>query len=206
MQIIDLSVSLDEQTPIYPGDPETKLEQISTVENDGHFDTYLSTVTHTGTHIDAPAHMIQAGKTLGKFPISHFVGRGVYIKVENNTFDIEIIEQANIQAGDIVLFNTNMIDHYGESTYWQDRPAMTEEIAQYLVDKKVKMVGLDTGSADSKGSAGHPIHITLLNGNVLIMENMTNLAQLEGKNFTVYALPLKLDVDGAPTRAIAVIS
>jgi arylformamidase len=206
MQVIDLSVLLSEETPVYPGDPETKLEKISTVENDGHFDTYLSMVTHTGTHIDAPAHMLADGKTLDKFPASHFVGRGVYIKVENNTFDLESVKRAGIQAGDIVLFNTNMSDHYYETGYWQDRPAMSEEIAQYLVNQKVKMVGLDTGSADPKGSDGHPIHATLLRGEVLIIENMTNLAQLEGKQFNVYALPLKLDVDGAPARAIAVIS
>jgi arylformamidase len=205
MQIIDLSVLLNEQTPVYPGDPATQLDRISTVEKDGHFDTYLSMVTHTGTHIDAPAHMLAAGKTLNEFPIEHFVGRGVYIKVENNTFDLDTIKQVDIQAGDIVLFNTNTSDYYGESAYWQDRPAMSKEIAQYLTDKKVQMVGLDTGSADAKGSGGHPIHTTLLGGNVLIIENMTNLAQLEGKDFMVYALPLKLDVDGAPARAIAVI-
>jgi arylformamidase len=206
MEIIDLSVLLNEQTPVYPGDPETKLEQITTVENDGHFDTYLSTVTHTGTHIDAPAHMIEGGKTLNEFPISYFAGRGVYIQVEDNTFDLEPVKQADIQAGDIVLFNTSMSDQYGEPSYWQNRPAMTEEIARYLVSKRVHMVGLDTGSADAKGSDGHPIHKTLLSGDVLIIENMTNLAELEGKNFTVYALPLKLDVDGSPARAIAVIN
>lgn len=202
---MDLSVLLNEQTPVYPGDPETKLERITTVENDGHFDTYLSTVTHTGTHIDAPAHMLAHGKTLNEFPINHFVGRGVYIKVKNNTFDLESVKQADIRAGDIVLFNTNMSDHYGEPAYWQYRPAMPETIAQYLVDKKVHVVGLDTGSADAKGSDGHPIHTTFLGGDVLIIENMTNLAKLEGRQFTVYALPLKLDVDGAPTRVIAVI-
>jgi arylformamidase len=205
MQIIDLSVLLNEQTPVYPGDPETKLETITTVEDDGHFDTYLSTVTHTGTHIDAPAHMLAGGKTLNEFPASHFVGRGVYVNVQNNTFDLEAVKRADIRAGDIVLFSTNMSDNYQEPSYWQDRPAMSEDIARHLVDQKIQMVGLDTGSADAKGSDGHPIHKTLLRGDVLIIENMTNLAQLKGKTFTVYALPLNLDVDGSPARAIAVV-
>lgn len=203
MQIVDLSVLLSEKTPVYPGDPETKLETISTVGKDGHLDSFLSTVTHTGTHIDAPAHMLAGGKTLGDFPISHFVGRGVYVRVENNTFDLETVKKTDIQEDDIVLFHTGMSECYGEPSYWQDRPAMSKEIAEYLVEQKVRMVGFDTGSADPKGSDGHPIHKTLLAGDVLIIENMANLDQLAGKNFTVYALPLKLNVDGAPTRVIA---
>ena len=96
-----------------------------------------------------------------------------------------------------------MSDHYHESIYFDNIPAMSEEVARYLVDSKVKMVGLDTGSADNREH--YPIHKILLGGDVLIIENMTNLTQLAGKEFTVYALPLKLEVDGAPTRAIAEI-
>ncbi len=201
MPIVDLSVVLNEQTPVYPGDPDTKLEAIAAIEQDGHVDHYLSTVTHTGTHIDAPMHMLPGGKSLDQFPIDQFVGRGRYIRVENNEFDLENVKEAGIQAGDIVLFHTGMGDHYHEPVYFEKIPAMPEEVAQYLVDCKVKMVGLDTGSADNKKD--HPVHKILLGGDVLIIENMTNLAQLEGKEFTVYALPLKLEVDGAPTRAIA---
>jgi arylformamidase len=205
MKIIDLSVLLSADTPVYPGDPATKLEKITTVEQDGVMDHYLSTDTHTGTHIDAPAHMIAGAKTLGQLPIDHFVGPGKYIEVIDNQFDLEAVKAADIQAGDIVLFHTGMSDYYGEDRYWTDRPAMSEEIAQYLVNCQAKMVGLDTGSADAKGSGNHPIHKILLGGEVLIIENMTNLASLADKRFTVYALPLKLDVDGAPTRAIAAI-
>lgn len=201
MQIVDLSVVLNEQTPVYPGDPETKLETITTISNDGHVDHYLSTVTHTGTHIDAPMHMLADGKGLGQFPIDHFVGRGRYIKVKDNNFDLETVKGAGIQAGDVVLFHTGMSDYYYEPVYFNKIPAMPEEVAQYLVDSKVKMIGLDTGSADNKKA--HPVHKILLGGDVLIIENMTNLSRLAGKEFTVYALPLKLEVDGAPTRVIA---
>jgi kynurenine formamidase len=203
MQIVDLSVVLNEQTPVYPGDPETKFETITTVEQDGHTDHYISVVNHTGTHIDAPMHMLAGGKGLSDFPIDYFVGRGVYIKVENNNFDLESVKKADIKAGDIVLFHTGMSDHYHAPVYFENIPAMSGEVAQYLVDSKVKMVGLDTGSADNQEN--HPIHKTLLGGDILIIENMTNLAQLAGKKFIVYALPLKLEVDGAPTRAIAII-
>jgi arylformamidase len=204
MQVIDLSVVVNEQTPVYPGDPKIKLEKLTTIEWDGSTDHYISTDNHTGTHIDAPMHMLAGGKSLDKFPIDHFVGRGRYIRVENGNFDLEAIKVANLEAGDIVLFHTGMSDRYSDPEYFGDIPAMSAEAAQYLVDCRVKMVGLDTGSADNHDK-DHPIHKLLLGNDVLIIENMTNLALLAGKEFTVYALPLKLDIDGAPARVIAVI-
>jgi len=96
-----------------------------------------------------------------------------------------------------------MSEHYHESVYFEDYPVISEEIAQYLVERKVKMVGVDAGSIDI--ADGFPIHKILLAGDVLIIENLTNLNQLIGKDFTVYALPIKLDVDGAPARVIAAV-
>lgn len=80
---------------------------------------------------------------------------------------------------------------------------MTEAIAKYMLAKGVKIVGLDTYSADQDKS--FPIHKTLLTGEVLIIENLTNLAKLKGKEFKIYALPLKLEIDGAPARVVAEI-
>jgi hypothetical protein len=78
-----------------------------------------------------------------------------------------------------------------------------QEVAKYLVDAKVKMVGVDTCSVDNQD--GFPIHKILLAGKVLIIENLTNLNQLTGKDFKVYALPLNLQIDGSPARVIAEI-
>lgn len=81
---------------------------------------------------------------------------------------------------------------------------MSQEVAEYLVEKKVKMVGLDTCSADNQDN--FPIHKTLLSGGVLIIENLTNLSKLQGSDFKVYALPLNLQIDGSPTRVVAEIA
>jgi len=91
--------------------------------------------------------------------------------------------------------------NYHEAIYFEDYPAMPVEIANYLVGKKVKMVGVDACSVDNKD--GFPIHKILLSGNVLIIENLTNLSKLAGKNFKAYALPINLQIDGAPARVIA---
>ncbi len=200
MKLIDLSVKLNEATPVYPGDPATKIEPAGVLEKDGYADHYISMGTHVGTHIDAPAHMISGGLTLDKLHIEQFVGPGKYIAVANS-FVLETVKQANLQAGDIVLFHTGMSDKYYDPVYFEDYPAMSEEIAKYLVDRKVRMVGVDTCSVDNID--GFPIHKILLGAGVLIIENLTNLGELSGKEFKVYALPLKLDIDGSPARVIA---
>jgi arylformamidase len=94
-----------------------------------------------------------------------------------------------------------MSDKYHDPIYFEDYPAMSEEVAKYLVEAKIKMVGVDTCSVDNQD--GFPVHKILLAGNVLIIENLTNLTQLTGKDFKVYALPLNLQIDGSPARVIA---
>jgi len=126
------------------------------------------------------------------------------IEVKDGRFDLEKVKQAGIEAGDIVLFNTGMSVHYYNPEYYgNDRPQMSEEVANYLVEKKVKMVGVDMCSPDTEP---FPVHRILLGAGVLIIENLTNLNQLAGKEFRVYALPIKFALDGAPARVIAQIN
>lgn len=200
--IIDLSVPINEQTPVYPGDPSTKVEPAGVLAKDGYNDHYISLGTHVGTHIDAPLHMLEGGLSLDKLPVEQFVGNGQLVEVTGGDFDS--VKQADIKAGDIVLFRTGMSDNYHDPIYFEDYPAMSEEVASFLVEAKVKMVGVDTCSVDNQN--GFPIHKILLAGNVLIIENLTNLKQLTGKNFKVYALPLNLQIDGSPARVIADMS
>ena len=197
--LIDLSVILNGQTPIYPGDPATKIEPAGVLAKDGYTDHYVSIGTHVGTHIDAPMHMLEGGKSLDQVPIDQFVGRGRLVEVSDN--DFSGVKSADIKEGDIVLFHTAMSDKYQDSAYFENYPAMSEEVAKYLVESKVKMIGVDACSVDNQD--GFPIHRILLTGDVLIIENLTNVHELSGKNFTIYALPLRLQVDGSPARVIA---
>lgn len=197
--IVDLSVPLNAKTPIYPGDPTTKIEPAGVLAKDGYCDHYVSVGTHVGTHIDAPMHMLEGGASLDQIPIDRFIGSGQLVEVTGSSFDA--VKSAGIQEDDIVLFCTGMSDKYHEPVYFEDYPAMSKEIAKYLVEAKVKMVGVDACSVDNKD--GFPIHKILLAGKVLIIENLTNLKQLSGKEFNIHALPIKLQIDGAPARVVA---
>ena len=204
MKIIDLSVAVNEDTPAYPGDPKIKIEKIGTFDKDTYNDHKISFGIHSsGTHIDAPFHMVAAGKSLEQIHVSQFVGRGRLIKVDGD-FDLETVKSADIQEEDVILFYTGFSKFYGQDDkyYGDGRPEMTVEIADYLVEKKIKMIGLDMCSPDKEP---FKIHRILLENEILIIENMANLDQLEGKEFTVYALPMNLGLDGGPARVIAQI-
>lgn len=201
MKYIDLTVPLSENTPVYPGDPATVIKPAGVLADDGYCDHYISLGTHVGTHIDAPMHMIQNGKSLDSISIEQFIGPGKYIDARNGNFSA--VKDTDIEAGDIVLLHTNMASQYHNPIYFEDYPAIPDEIADYLISKKVKMVGVDMCSPDHEP---FPIHKKLLGNNILIIENLTNLDKLAGKQFTVYALPIKLDIDGAPARVIAVLN
>lgn len=197
---IDLSVELNEKTPVYPGDSETKIQPAGELEKSGYQDHYVSMGTHVGTHMDAPSHMIAGGKNLDAFPVDKFSGRGVYVNVGSN-FDIAEIQKADIREGDIVLFHTGMSEKYHDPIYFEKYPAMSEEVAKWLVGKKTGMVGVDACSVDNV--EGFPIHKILLGSEVLIIENLTNLGELEGEEFRVHSFPIKLQIDGAPVRVVA---
>ena len=105
--LVDLSVPINEETPVYPGDPKTTIAPAGILSKDGYCDHYVSFGTHAGTHMDAPAHMIHGGKNLNEFPIETFAGRGVRVPVEGK-FNLASIQEHTIQADDIVLFHTGM--------------------------------------------------------------------------------------------------
>lgn len=199
MKIIDLSVPLNNDTSVFPGDPEIKIKEAAVFEKNGYTVHSVCMGTHSGTHVDAPCHMLENGEPLDKIPIERFCGRGVYIEAEKEPI-LEAIKRADIKKGDIILIHTGMDDKFGKAEYYAEHPAITEEAARYLVAKKVSMVGVDMCSIDYKP---FPAHKILLSGDVVIIENLTNLPILRGKEFKVYAFPIKLQLDGGPARVVA---
>jgi kynurenine formamidase len=171
------------------------------LEKDGYEVHFVCLGTHVGTHIDAPSHMLARGKSLDQFPLEKFSGRGVYIKIEGN-FDLEVVKKAQLAKDDIVLFDTGMSSMYYQPRYFHGYPPITEAMAGYLVECKVKMVGVDMCSVDYEP---FPAHKILLEHEILIIENLTNLSKLQSKTFTIHAFPLPLQLDASPTRVIAEI-
>lgn len=201
MQFIDLSYIINDQTPVYPGDPQVHIKQMGGIAKDGFADSLVRFGTHTGTHIDAPAHMISGGKGLGEYGVERFIGAAHCVDMSAG-IDVRQIPEG-ILPGDIVLFYTGMGKHFYNEAYYTMYPVLDRLIIQRMISLRVKMIGLDTGSADN--SDGFPVHKALLSADILIIENLANLQAVLGKTFELYALPLHLEKDGAPVRVVAVL-
>ena len=185
----------------------------------------LSMSEHSGTHVDAPAHFItdatpEAQTTIDQIPVNRLIGRG--LKIDCRQFEegdyaskdfISAWEEKHtaIRTGDIVLFDFGWADHWGlrpdHQRYVQDYPGINVEAAHYLVTKQISAIGVDTLSPDPPEAHRQKmaIHPILLEKQILIIENLTNLSRLPD-TFTFMAFPLKIRKgSGSPIRAVALM-
>lgn len=214
MKVIDLTHTISENMPVYPGTDTPKLEVASTYEESGFKETLLSFFSHTGTHMDAPSHIFEQRTTLDAFPVEQFIGKGLVIDCSNlgegqriTMKQIETVKERANQA-EFLLFYTGWDKHWGTDTYFGDYPAITEEVADYLILTKKKGVGLDVIGIDPITDENLTIHHKLFaETEMVVIENLTKLGEIGNELFTFYALPLKYEnADGAPIRAVAVLN
>jgi kynurenine formamidase len=204
MHYVDLSQTLTNNMPVYPGDAPPKLKQLFSLEKDGVANFELTGSMHIGTHVDGPAHMIVGGRNLTEFPAEKFFGRGVVVDARGKMLiDESVLKNISLERGDAVLVCTGWAENFGDKKYYKEYPSVTEGFAAALVDAGVSMIGMDGPSPD------HPpfnVHKRLLNDEILIIENLTNVTELIGKKFELSVLPLKIAADSAPARVMAKVS
>ncbi len=200
--IVDLSMPVNEDTIVFPGDAKPVFEQAGTLETVGFVDHIIHINNHLGTHIDAPDHMLEKGMLLSDYPIDRFVCQAVCIDAKGkDVLSAQLLEGVKINAGDAVLFYTGSGDNYTDQAYASDYPKIDLELAELLVSKGVKLVGADMISFDHEEP--YPIHKALLDNDVLLIENLINLGAVAGKRFRLCALPIRLELHAAPARVIA---
>ncbi len=207
--LIDMTHTITPEIPIYPGTPVPSLSPACTLTRDGFRETMLSFSSHTGTHMDAPAHLLQDGRTLDDMPMSQFSGRATVLDVsQEGPVITEAFLQSHydaIHSADYILFYTGWEDRWGTEGFLEDSfPVPDEAAARHLVSRGLKGVGTDAIGIDRIGDKHLPIHRILLKDSVLILENLC-LKKVRGrKDFLFFALPMKFqDTDGAPIRAFA---
>ena len=202
MPLIDLTQPVIENMPVYPGDPSPKLEQLTSIQEDGFTDHRIEMAMHVGTHIDAPFHMIEGGKKITDFSIETFIGTGKLLDARGKKeIDGSVFEGVSVLPGDIVLVYTGWSNNFGKDNYFTDYPILTEDFARAAIAFGTKIVGIDTPSPDREPYA---VHKLLLEKEILIIENLTNLDQLVGlEDFDLFALPAPWPTDAAPIRVAA---
>ncbi len=210
MKIIDLSHRIEPGMPVYPGMEAPVLTFPFDLDKDGFVETRITLLSHTGTHMDAPAHILAGGITLDRMPVSTFYGQAICIEAVSGRQEITIDDlmpfESEIQAADFVFFRTGWSRLWGKPDYFEGYPALTTEAAVYLNDFTLKGVGFDTISADAAQAHDFTIHKMILGKNRIIIENLTNLDQLPPVLFSTACFPLHFsNSDGSPVRAVALI-
>ena len=204
MRLIDISHTLDENTPVFPGDYKTTLSIYKTIEKDYHNAYLLQSCLHTGTHIDIPMHLIDDNRTTADFPLERFWGKGILLDVRGEkSIEMKSAYEDVICEQDIVLLFTNYDTNYFKDEYFSQHPIVSDDLANFLISKKIKMLGMDMPAPDYPPFA---FHKALLKNEIFVLENLTNLQNLVGINkFEVLALPLKINAEASFVRAVCII-
>ena len=209
--IIDLTHTITPEMPMYPGSAAPSIKPTGSLTRDGFRETQLTIASHTGTHMDAPSHMLPRGSTLEVLPASQFCGRAVVLDVSDlpprSVITADYLREQNgtIRSADFVLFYTGWERKWGTGAYYDDDfPVPDQEAAKYLVSFGLKGVGTDALSVDTLRDQQFLAHKTLLDGGLVILESLCLKKVVGRTDLMLFALPLKFEnADGAPVRAIA---
>lgn len=211
MRVIDLTHFISEDMPVYPGTEGPKLTPANTYEKDGFKETLMAMYTHTGTHMDPPAHLFAGRTTLDQFPVDQFIGLALVIDCtalkDGERVPLELITRYGCKAdeAEFLLFRFGWDKHWGTPAYFGNYPCLSDEAVDYIIHTRKKGVGLDVIGIDPIDDIHLTIHRKLFAANeIVVIENLMNLEQVGDDLFWFMALPLKhVDADGSPIRAIA---
>jgi arylformamidase len=197
-RIHDVTIPLVPGMAAHPGAPEFALEP---VPSEGRSKLTLS--SHTGTHVDAPAHCLQGGATVDQLPLEILLGKARVIEVlARERVDRSDLEPLDLRDDLRVLLKTRLTGHAARGAHSQDRAYLSEDAALYLVQAGIKLVGFDYLSVDRAGAADYPAHRTLLGAGVILVEGL-ELSEVDPGEYDMACLPLRVaGGDAAPARVV----
>lgn len=207
MAIYDLTHLMHAGMPVYPGKQQPEFLPSATLSGDGYRELHLGLDGHTGTHMDAPAHMLENGKTLDKYPASRFTGTACIISVGQGKTVIDkddlLHYESMIRESDFVLFRTQWSQYWGSDAYLRNFPVLTEQAVEWLTTFSLKGIGVDVISVDPTESTTWAVHHILFRNDLVIIENLCFPDELTETRGTFHCFPLRIDQsDGSPVRAI----
>lgn len=222
--VIDLSIPLSNSLPVYPGDPDIKIEELASLPADSANILKLELTTHHGTHLDAPRHLIRGGDSLDQYPPSKFicpaykidltatesgyregVKKGLRYRREITRADIEPHEE-KIKSVSAVIFQTGYGEVIRNGVIDENFPFFAKEAAVHLANLcNLNIVGIDSPSVDEYGK--DKAHLVFFSGaaEIILLENIINLEKVP-ERFLLICLPLNIEnTDSSPCRAVAVV-
>jgi kynurenine formamidase/AcrR family transcriptional regulator len=209
-RVVDLTMVLDERTPVYPGDPAPRLEPAATIGVDGFNVLALHLGSHSGTHVDAPRHFLAEGPALEQVDLALLSGpaaivdlRGLGPREPIGWAALEPHAQ-RLRPGTILALWTGWSESHLDA--YEDHPYLDPDACARVLELGVRTIAIDALNPDPTGGAEFPVHRLVFAAGGVIAENLTNLSAVDLDDPYVFLLPLRLGAraDGAPCRAIAV--
>jgi len=205
MAIHDVTVAISEDVPIYKGDPGVEVAPFKSIAGgDSANVSQISFGVHTGTHVDAPNHFVEGGKRVHEIDPTKLIGPCRVIGIDESVVAIEPEHVGDITGVERVIFKTRNSQFWSEPErgFRSDFSYLTPATAKLLVENGVVLVGIDYLSIEKSGSPGHPVHVTLLEKEIVILEGL-DLRKVSAGDFELICMPLKYigaGGDGAPAR------
>jgi len=204
-KIYDISVDLKESMPVWPDNPEFKLEfQQSMAEGDEANLSLISMGSHTGTHVDAPSHFVQGAPTVDTMPLDILIGEATVFELDvKHNISATDLERLDLDDVKRALFKTRNSDLWQQEGFTPDFVFFDLSAAEFLIERGVKLVGIDYLSVgEFKGEEGVDVHRILLKNGVVVVEGL-NLSGIHPGNYEIICLPLKLiGAEGSPARVV----
>jgi arylformamidase len=203
-KIIDVTVPLSAELPVWPGDPAFRLEFTRRLADGGHCNlSRLSLGSHAGTHVDAPYHFVADGITVDELPLEILIGKARVASVPvRDAIGREHLEALELHDHIRLLIKTRNSGAMRQPAFQEDFVYLTPDAATYLVQAGLKLVGIDYLSIDRHASKDHPAHHALLEAGVVVVEGL-DLSQVEPGEYDMTCLPLRVaGADGAPARVV----
>ncbi len=207
-RIIDLSLDIYDKAPTFWPDPKTSVTPHLKIENLKYNITRLVMSTHLGTHLDAPFHFFDEGKTVDQLDLSRGIGPAWVLnfthKGPKEQITLEDLQPhaEKIKAGARLIIHTGWDKVFPEDRYFTDCPGLTPQACQFLADKKIAALAMDMPTV--YGPEYVEVHHSLLGAEVLIIEGLAHLEKLTCERVLLIAAPLKIQgCDGSPCRALA---
>lgn len=206
----DLTQPITAGMQTYPGDPEVTCSTALSIERDGVAVSAVCLGSHTGTHIDAPAHVIAGGRTLAEIHLGELCGEAIVLRVpglsDRSRYGLAELEASELLPSSvppIVIIDTGWARHFGSERALH-HPFLDGDAANELVRRGMHVLAVDTHSPDATCGQGTDlsVHRAVLGSDGLVVENLTNLAALP-ERIRVGFFAVRLGQDGAPVRAVA---
>jgi arylformamidase len=202
---IDISLPLRNGMVHWPSDPPVSIKRVKDIEQGDTANlSVISMGAHSGTHMDAPIHFVKQGHGIDSIPIDTLVGRARVIEIRDpESIKPQEVAGHRIRHGERILFVTRNSSYvWQKDEFVEDFVFISDAAADLLVDRGVRLVGVDYLSVGSFKHGGSYVHKTLLSGGVWIIEGL-NLSNVTPGKYDLICLPLRIVAgDGAPARAI----